>query len=44
VGPEVGLDNLKERKISPAAFGTPDYPFSRVIVISQCLLWIEKLG
>jgi hypothetical protein len=44
VGPEVGLDNLKERKISPAAFGTPYYPFSSIVAISQRLSWLEKLG
>jgi hypothetical protein len=41
VGPEVGLDNLKERKVSPAAFGTPDYPVSRV-VISQRLTIVNR--
>jgi len=44
VGPEVGLDNLKERKISPVVFGTPDYPVSSIVVMSQRLSWIEKLG
>lgn len=42
VGPVVGLDNLKERKIFPAAFGTPDYPFSSIIVISQCLTIVDR--
>jgi hypothetical protein len=42
LGPEFGLDNLKERKISPAALGTPHFPASSVVVISQLLTIMDR--
>jgi hypothetical protein len=42
LGPEVGLDNLKERKISPAAFGTPNYSPHSIVVISQHLTIVDR--
>jgi hypothetical protein len=33
---------MKDRKISPAAFGTPDYAVSSTVVISQRLTIVDR--